>query len=213
MVKGAGTSFASKAIVSFKQHVTGGSIRYTLDGKTPDVNSPAYSAPIVLDKTTTVTARYFDVTGKPLGYIWSTTYHERNLALNKPVEASGNKNPGERPEFAVDGSTDIAKYWGTIPAPQWLRVDLEKEYTIDRIHIYPYWDGSRYYQYTIEVSLDGKTWSQVVDASKASTAETDKGHLHVIKPTPARYVKVTILKNSDNPAIHLVELQVFEARK
>ncbi|MCY2929401.1 MAG: chitobiase/beta-hexosaminidase C-terminal domain-containing protein [Planctomycetota bacterium] len=213
LVKGAGTSFATKAVVRFKTSVAGGAVRYALDGSAPNDKSPAYSAPIEMVKTTTVTARYFDAANKPLGYTWATTFSERNLALSKPVEASGNKNPGERPEFAVDGSTDIGQYWGTIPAPQWIRVDLEKEYSIDRIHIWPYWDGGRYYQYTIEVSTDDKTWTQVVDASKASTPETDKGHLHVIKPTPARYVKVTMLKNSDNPAIHLVELQVFEAPK
>jgi hypothetical protein len=213
LTKGAGASFDSKATVRFTPHVAGGSIRYSLDGKAPDANCPAYGGPIVLDKTTTVTARYFDATGKPWGYTWSATFHERNLALGKPVEASGAKNANEKAEYAVDGSADIAKYWGTIPAPQWLRVDLLKEYTIDRIRIYPYWDGSRYYQYTIEVSLDGKTWTPVVDASTASTPETDRGHLHVFKPTAARYVKVNMLKNSDNPAVHLVELQVFEARK
>ncbi|MCY2924290.1 MAG: discoidin domain-containing protein, partial [Planctomycetota bacterium] len=131
---------------------------------------------------------------------------EQSLSTGKPVEASGGKNPKEAPEMAADGWVDLAQFWGTIPAPQWWQVDLQKDYQIDRIHVFPYWDGVRYYQYTVEVSSDAKSWTQVVDASKNATPGTEKGYLHKFPAVPARYVKVNMLKNSDNPAVQGVSM-------
>jgi hypothetical protein len=37
--------------------------------------------------------------------------------------------------------------------------------------------------------------------------------MHKFNPAPACYVKVSMLKNSANPAVHLVEVRVFEAGK
>ena len=212
LVKDAGLSFDKRVTVRFKAHAPGGTVRYTLDGGAPTTNSPAYDQPIVIEKASTLTARYFDAAGAPRGYTWSARYEEQNLALRKPVEVSGSRNPNEKPEFAVDGTVDIGQYWGTIPAPQWLQVDLEKESLIDRIHVFPYWDGQRHYQYKVEVSTDGKEWRQVVDASKNTETETEKGHLHTFPPAKARYVKITMLSNSDNPAVHLVEMKVYAAK-
>jgi sialate O-acetylesterase len=138
---------------------------------------------------------------------------EESVCTGKPVETSGAVNPNEKPEFAVDGYGDIKKFWGTIPAPQWLKVDLQGEFTVDRITILPYWDHKRYYQYTIEVSGDGTEWTKVVDASQNTDPGTEAGYTHTFNPITARYVKVNMLKNSDNPAIHLVDLRVYEAGK
>jgi len=44
-----------------------GTIRYTLDGRAPTAESPAYSAPLVLDKTTFVRAGLFDAAGVQAG--------------------------------------------------------------------------------------------------------------------------------------------------
>ena len=40
-----------------------------------------------------------------------------------------------------------------------------------------------------------------------------QGYTHKFAATKARYVKVNMLKNSDNPAVHLVEVRAFEAGK
>jgi hypothetical protein len=71
----------------------------------------------------------------------------------------------------------------------------------------------RYYQYTVELSTDDKNWTVAVDASKNTEAGTEKGYMHKFKATKARYVKVNMLKNSDNPAVHLVEVRVYEEGK
>ena len=91
-------------------------------------------------------------------------------------------------------------------------MDLKKIYQIGAVQVFPYWDGSRYYQYTVEVSTDEKEWTRVVDMSANTTPATDKGVYHEISPRPARYVRVNMLYNSANPSVHLVELRVFEAK-
>ncbi|MEI6218289.1 MAG: discoidin domain-containing protein, partial [bacterium] len=104
-------------------------------------------------------------------------------------------------------------YWGTIPAPQWWQVDLEKEYELGAVRIFPYWDGARYYQYTVSVGTDTNHLKQVVDASHNTKPETDQGRTYTFPPTKARYIRVNMLKNSDNEAIHLVEVRAYEAAK
>jgi hypothetical protein len=197
----------------------GCSIRYTMDGAEPNAKSTRYDGPFQITGTLRPRAAIFDdAAGEAIsGYVFGPKFayrgFEKTLSTGKPVEASGGQNPKEAPEMAADGWVDLSQYWGTIPAPQWWKVDLQNEYRIDRVHVYPYWDGVRYYQYTIEVSTDGKSWKQVVDASKNATPGTDKGYLHKFDAVPARYVKVNVLKNSDNPAVHLVEVRVYEAGK
>ncbi len=198
---------------------TGCSIHYTMDGTEPTMKSPVYEGPFKVTGTLRPRAVIFDnKSGEPIsGYIFGpkTAYRgfEQNLTTGKPVEASGPRNDKEPAEMAADGRVDKSQFWGSIPSPQWWKVDLQKEYQIDRVHVVPYWDGVRYYQYTVEVSTDGKDWKQVIDASKNAEVGTEKGYLHKFEPTKARYVRVNMLKNSKNPAVHLVEVRVYEAGK
>lgn len=81
------------------------------------------------------------------------------------------------------------------------------------MQVVPYFDGQRYYQYTVEVSTDGEKWATVADASKNTEVGTEKGYLHTFEPAKARYVRVNMLKNSANPAMHLVEVRVYAAER
>jgi hypothetical protein len=46
---------------------TPGTIRYTLDGKAPTPESPAYAAPLTIAQTTFVRSALFDAAGKQVG--------------------------------------------------------------------------------------------------------------------------------------------------
>ena len=137
------------------------------------------------------------------------------IAVKKPVTVSGGTEADHVPERAVDGNPydrNGSSWWAGPPTPRWLRIDLEEPLRIDRVQVFPYWDGSRYYQYTVEVSLDGEKWTQVADMSKNTKRATSKGDMHKFEPVQARYVRVTMLHNSANPSVHLVEVRVFEAK-
>jgi hypothetical protein len=71
----------------------------------------------------------------------------------------------------------------------------------------------RYYQYTVSVGTDTNHLTVVGDASKNTTPESDQGRLYEFAPTKARYIRVNMLKNSDNQAVHLVEVRAYEAGK
>jgi len=132
-----------------------------------------------------------------------------NLALGKPVSISAQAQGDQKPELAVDGNwiDPYSSYWGD-RWPSWIQVDLGKPTKIDTVRIYFWWD-SRYYEYTVEISTDGKAWKTVADESKNTKPATPTGVTHTFEPAEARYVRIQILKNSANEAVHVVELQVF----
>ena len=135
-----------------------------------------------------------------------------NLATDKPVKAPGWQENWV-PANAVDGVPDNSSGWHADPYPQWLEVDLEKVYSVNRIKLFTYYDGRRHYQYTIEISQDGKDWKQVVDMTKNVKPSTNEGDEHNFDSVRVRYVKVNMLTNSVNPGVHINELMVFEDKR
>ncbi|MGD0089515.1 MAG: discoidin domain-containing protein [Planctomycetota bacterium] len=133
---------------------------------------------------------------------------EANLAVGKPVTASSQQG-GHPASCAVDGNISLDSAWWADPYPQWLKVDLEKVASIATIRIFLYWGDGRYYQYTLEVSKDDKEWRTVVDQSANTQPSTPEGHIYSFPPADVRYVRVNMLKNSANPGVHVVELQIF----
>lgn len=134
----------------------------------------------------------------------------KNLATDKPVTSSGGWQDNWLPSKAVDGIPDNSSGWHADPFPQSLTVDLGKQHAVSRIKLYPFHDGRRYYQYTIEVSTDGKSWKQVVDMTKNVQPSTREGDEHNFDTVKARYVRVNMLNNSANSGVHINELMVFE---
>lgn len=139
------------------------------------------------------------------------TIGSENLVQGKPVTSSGAWQGDCCPERAVDGIVTLDSFWSHPVPDGWLQVDLKQEFQVDRIQLTTYWDGSRYYQYRIELSTKGKDWLTVVDQSQNTTPSVPTGTMHTIKPTVARYIRVQMLKNSANPGQHIVELKAFEA--
>jgi len=135
-----------------------------------------------------------------------------NLATGKPVTSSGGTQGDMVPANAVDGVLDNSSGWHADPYPQWLQVDLKKITTFNRLKVHTFYDNRRYYQYTIEASLDGKKRQQIVDMTKNVEISTKKGFEHNIDPCRARYVRINMLRNSANPGVHLNELMIFEAK-
>jgi hexosaminidase len=193
-----------------------GTLRYTLDGSAPTGTSPVYREPIRATTTTTVRAALFDERGTRLGYESGAMFYHvppsrPNLATRKAVTASGGTQGPQLPELAVDDNLDLASSWWAGPWPQWLQADLGAVHRVGRIEVFPYWDGRRYYQYTVEVSVDGRTWSVVADRSQNTVPSSEQGDSIVLSPTEARYVRVNMLRNSANEGVHLVELRVWPA--
>ena len=151
--------------------------------------------------------------GVASGYLPPSKPTPPGIAVGKPITATSVYGD-RKPEFAVDGQTydREASWWSREPAS--LTVDLQKREKVLGFQVYPYWDGSRYYQYTIETSLDGKQWTMAVDMAKNIQIATPAGHLHNFKINmpegfDCRYVRLNMQKNSANPGVHVVEFKLF----
>lgn len=137
------------------------------------------------------------------------------IAVGKPVSISGEIVSDHPPELVVDGSSkdrDGSSWWVGPPAPQWLQIDLEEITEIESIRAIPYWDGRRFYQYVIDVSTDQENWTRVADMSTNQLPGTGTGYLHKFSSIPAQYIRITMLSNSANTSLHLVELKVYKAK-
>ncbi len=189
-------------------------LRYTTDGSPPKSTSDQYQEPITIDKTTRVRAQLFDKAGEPFGSGFSETYYvivnEPSLTTGKPTIASNEHLTPGRTSLATNGRITLWEMWGGhVDDHVWIKVDLEKIESISKLKVYTFWDNYRYYQYTIDGSINGETWTQLVDFSENTTMSSIVGYEHLVDPTEVRFIRINMLYNSANPGLHLVELGAF----
>lgn len=207
--------FHDTATVSMTGPSLPGTIRYTLDGSSPGAQSQEYKEPIEIKQTTTIKAAFFASEGEMPVRVrigtWKKAVFEKTLTTGMAVTTSGGTVEGNSPDNAVDGAVELEKAWVARPAPRWLRVDLKRMYRVGKIVVVTPWDGKRSCQYTVEVSTDGRGWRKVVDKSQNTQAATAAGDVCEITPVGARYIRVTLLKDSGGD-VGLVELKAYEAK-
>jgi len=138
-----------------------------------------------------------------------STKKHRSLATGKRIESSAGHQGNMSPALAVDGLIGNESGWHCGESPAALTVDLGEVQPLNRAHLVFYSDGTRYYQYTLEVSIDGEQWTKAVDASASIAPASAAGTEHKFDTLPGRYVRLNMLRNSVNPGVHVNELMVF----
>lgn len=146
---------------------------------------------------------------------WNSRGLERSLTTGKPVTASSFL-PGFPPELANDGLRDSPDaHWATDvvrlndPAPWW-QVDLGEPTTVGRVVVVGFYGDPRRYGFTVETSLDARTWTRVADRRANQEPATQDGYTCRFEPLKARYLRVTLTGNSANTGRHLVEVLAYE---
>jgi hypothetical protein len=100
-------------------------------------------------------------------------------------------------------------YWESTDAKAWWQVDLGSVQNIKTVRVVPYFGNpNRYYQFVVKTSVDGHEWVTFLDMSDNNKNLGKDGGSYTGQPTPVRYVRVEILKNSANEGKHLVEVIV-----
>jgi hypothetical protein len=118
------------------------------------------------------------------------------LNYNKPVQVSSTLG-GNQANYAVD--EDMRTYWSAKSGEkgEWFQTDLGEVSTINAIQI-NYADQdvefrgktlSKFHQYKILMSNDGKKWTTLVDKSKNKT-DVPHDYIELDKPAKARYLKL-----------------------
>jgi hypothetical protein len=128
---------------------------------------------------------------------------ETGLAFQKPVTASSTYTPAYKPEYAVDD--DPSTYWSSdFKDDAWLAVDLGAAHKISRVRIQ--WENAFAKSFSLQVSTDGKTWSNVY------RTDDGKGGVNEIKfaPVAARHVRLVCTKRGTQWGNGVCELEVFE---
>jgi hypothetical protein len=125
----------------------------------------------------------------------------RNLALHRLASASSSETGDRVPSNAVDG--DLATRWSSAFAdPQWISVDLGTVWSVTGVHLS--WQRAYATHYSVDVSLDGVTWTTVYATSAGQGGEVAIPVSHVA----ARYVRMFGTRRSGVFGYSLFEFEV-----
>lgn len=118
------------------------------------------------------------------------------LNYNKPVTVSSTYG-GYVPNFAVD--ENIKTYWSAATGNigEWLQTDLGSVCSVRAIQVnYADQDAELlgkqlivFHQYIVSKSVDGKTWSVLID-KRANVTDVPHDYVELRHPTEARYLKI-----------------------
>lgn len=130
------------------------------------------------------------------------TANATNLALSGTATASQEKQAAA---FAIDG--DDGTRWETESAdPQWLAITLDDVYSIDNIKIH--WEGASAKTYTVKVSTDSASWTQVYSMSDGTGSRWDNISFTAVD---AKYIVMEGTERSTEWGYSIYELEVYEA--
>ncbi|WP_219009110.1 chondroitinase-B domain-containing protein, partial [Aquimarina litoralis] len=132
-----------------------------------------------------------------------------NLALNKPVTATGTPDGGNIASNLVDGST--SSRWSVNGFPQSFTVDLGDIFNIQKTELIFYQD--RAYQYSIATATESNgTFTEIIDRRNNTTPGTISAPVtDIVSSVEARYISVTVFGANEysGPWISILEFRAF----
>lgn len=108
----------------------------------------------------------------------------------------------------TDGITDAHIHWDGGVAPASAIIDLGGCFAVDRVNLVTYYGDGRFYHFRVLTSCGGE-YSLFGEKMSDEIATEDGTDLVVASPVTARFVKVEMLYNSDNPSVHIAECRVY----
>jgi alpha-N-acetylglucosaminidase len=135
-----------------------------------------------------------------------------SLTTGKPATCSHSLAPFPA-SAANDGVTGNAdSYWATdinVSPEAWWQVDLLRPSSVGRVVVVNYYGDARTYGFTVEGSLDGRTWRMLADRRDSTLQSTRQGITCTFAPVRTRYLRVNVTSCSANSGRHLVEVMAF----
>ena len=133
----------------------------------------------------------------------SFVVNAQNLALNKPTMASSVEAAGLESNLAIDGN--FSTRWASESGldPQWIYVDLQDEYSLDRVVIH--WEAAYAIQYQIQVSSDETNWTTVYTETNGNGGED----VITFSTQTAQFVRVLGTQRATNYGYSIYEFEVY----
>ncbi len=112
---------------------------------------------------------------------------------------------GNLPPNAIDNN--LSTRWSGLGEGAWIKFDLGTTATINRIGIAFYRGSVREADFTVEVSTNNTSWTEVLEDE--SSGETDELQLFSIPSTSARYVRIVGDGNDENDWNSITEVVIY----
>ena len=146
-------------------------------------------------------------------YPWRTARRDAvSLTTGKPATCSHSLGPYPA-SLANDGiAGDTDSYWATdvgLSPAAWWQVDLLKPTQVGRVVVVGYYGDRRSYGFTVEGSLDGRTWTMLADRRENRELSTREGIVCRFAPRLLRRLRVTLTSSTANTGRHLVEVMAY----
>lgn len=133
-------------------------------------------------------------------------YDQYNLALGKPIEASGSEWDGTKPTFAVDGLLDT-RWSSRFQDNEWIAVDLGQCYQLHTLTLR--WENAYATEYDVQLSDDGIEYTTIQTITNAKGGVQNIDLRTNNQTTPARFVRVYCKKRNTGYGASLWELEVY----
>jgi beta-glucanase (GH16 family) len=125
-----------------------------------------------------------------------------NLALSKPVIVSSTENIGTPGAAAVDGNA-VSRWSSAHADPQWIYVDLNANYTINRVKIT--WETALGKDYLVQISTNATSWTTVKTIAGNTALVNDHTGLSGI----GRYIRMYGTARGTVWGYSIFELEVY----
>ncbi len=143
-----------------------------------------------------------------------SAYKEINLENAKVIDVSSSVNSTNTGDKIIDGKYNT-RWESAYADPQYLTIELDKNYTMDGIKLY--WETAASKQYVIETSTDKVNWTTVFeqnignggsgngDENRSSGLES----IHFEKSTTAKYIRIYSTARTTGYGVSLFEVRLF----
>ncbi|HEX9319657.1 MAG TPA: discoidin domain-containing protein [Nitrososphaeraceae archaeon] len=191
-----------------------GAVSLSSDGKTASFD-PSSNLATSTTYAATISTGVKDLAGNPLSQskTWSFTTAAAspppspNCNNNAPISAvtANGAESTHPPSYAIDnkGSTR----WSNKGLGSWIRLDLGSQKLVCSIDISWYNGNQRQNSFTIAVSNDGNSFSNVFSGKSSGT--TTAAEKYDFTDAQARYVRITVTANTQSDWASIYEIDVF----
>jgi predicted metal-dependent phosphoesterase TrpH len=139
--------------------------------------------------------------------------HNKSFVLDKRsfnayaenVEKGEGTNPNFPAIMAIDG--DSKTYWESGEGPRWLGMDLGADYFVTKIQVQIISDGTRFYRYEIQASMDGIDWFTAAFKRDNRVEQTDGFIFNT--DAIARHLRIYVMYNSSGAQVQVGEVTVW----